>query len=768
MPILNPSLPPTFVNKWADGTPNRPPPQFPRNLVAPSQDPNLPPLSQETQQQILLWVSSRYLWPQIQERLPFERMWASLLEMSRVTLTNDELFSNTQQEDSRTKNAADESNRDKARCTDTSIHDAIERLTNITRFIAFKDDLPIHFKIPDYMEQPMASKEYNPLQEKVKAGNAILSWNSTSATNLKRQSTIAYRHHYTYGIAFIHSDFQFKVENITRRDNQGQFIPNPELTKFGTSFDPISINKLWLNWRLPAYDMEKQPCPFFFQETPRFAILQNTYDPVLNPFGYANLENIKQDNWLYNEQAFQAARTALNITFGMMENSAPANAGMLAQMLQPKHSVEAKWTVYPMLPLDPTTGQFDFDGKAGIPYTRFVMEMFGPNIHSGGQVILRLQQNYYPKNQLPLYASVHMPDLDSGAYAPSIGQLLYSHFKEITLCKEQYFNNKDWINDPPAWVQSSSPALNMDLTKKGAKITVNGPNDFGWRTPYDATGSTVLLMRMLKEESQTTSKAVDAILGKAMGSRTSATEANNVYQAAMSGVTADIDSVTEDLHGAYAQRVWDYTGLWADPDLLKAITGQLGFTLTPQDMWVNLYISTDCGSQFVSKSLRQQNLRYILESSKMETILDRQALWTELLEDMNFNAKLIVNDGYSQQIQLATMQSCQTYLGQPVFVDPDQDHAVALKVKTSFIKDTDSPWNQQYPQAIPLLIQQIEQHQLFLQLFLQQQMLQQQMAMAAQQNPALSFQTPPPMQQTSTMPPAMNGGQMAQQQGGAQ
>lgn len=741
------------VNRYIDGSPASPMPVFPPNLAA------TVPL--DVQKQILIWMSQRYIWPQIQERVPFENNWDKLLQMARIQMPTEQLFSNTQQDASKAKQDSDQSNRDKARVSDSVVHDAIERLTNITRFVAFKEHTPVQYTVPDYMSSAHETKFYRPMANKVKAGNALLLWNNATV-NLPRQSTIAYRHHYTYGCAFVMSDYRFRVEMITRQDNLGQLIPNPEITEIGTTFQPISIRKLWFNWRLPVYDMESQPCPFYYEETPRFAIMQNAYDPKLNPFGYANLDAVFQDQWLYNEQAFQSVKRGLSIAYSDMdERSLPGNR--LAQILQPKHSVEAKWTFYPMLPFDPVTGEFEkrADGSL-IPYRRFVVETFGPNVHSGSQVLLRLQENYFPKKKLPLYASVHMPDLDSGAYAPAIGDILWNHYKEITLCHEQFLNNKDWINDPPSWVQVSSPALNADLTKKGAKISVNGPNDFGWRMPYDATASTVTMIQMLKEDAKTTSKAVDAILGKAMGGRTTATEANNVYQAAMSGITADIDLITDDLHGEYAQRVWNYTGLWFDKDLLKEITGQLGFELKPEDMWFDIGVRTNVGSTFIEKSVRSQNLRYILESGKMDPILDRAVLWTDLLESMGFDAKKIVDDGgREQQIQFATMQACNTYLGEQVIVDPDQDHQIAMRVKTSFLKDTNSIWNTKYGAQAPALITQIEQHQMFLQLQMQMMLAQQQAAIADEQLANLQ-QT-----RTSDRPPALTGGQEASQQGGA-
>jgi hypothetical protein len=311
---------------------------------------------------------------------------------------------------------------------------------------------------------------------------------------------------------------------------------------------------------------------------------------------------------------------------------------------------------------------------------------------------------------------------------------LWNHYKEITKCMEQFLDNKDWINDPPAWVGIGSPASEQDLNAKGARIKVNGPNDFGWRTPYDATGSTIGMVQYLREGAQTTSKAVDAIMGKAMGSRTSATEATNAFQASMSAITTDINLYNYDAMGGYAERVWLYSGQWMDRDLLKAITGQFGFEMTPEDMHMSVSMKADIGSTFIEKITKQQHLRYVLEAGRMDPQLRRDKLWAMLLTEMGFDPSGIIEDnGYDQQVQLATLQAAVTYLGHQVMVDPDQDHMLALKVKSAFIKDRDSSWNKNYPGMSQFLLPQIQQHQWFIELQMQQQLLQQQM-MAAQAN----------------------------------
>lgn len=711
-----PNLPKQLTSRYADGSATRPMPVFPQNYAA--------ALPVETLKQIWQFMNQKYVFPQIQERTHFEPMWDKMLQMARVQLPTEEMFG-SRDDGTRTAEQTADTGTGKARVADSVVHDAIERLTDIMHFVSFKEKLPIQYALPDYIKQPHNTPEYQPLQDRIKAGNALLQWNSDNH-GVYRNHLINTRHHFTYGISFIKSDFRFRVEAINRQMNDGRIEAVPEITEIGTTFEPISIRKLWLNWRLPVYAMKHQPCPFFFEEQPRFALLQNRYDPVTNPFGYVNVEKVMSQNYLFNETEFSAVRSAFDITHSMMSNTRLGS--VTSSILDPKFSVEAKWTFYPMLPFDPATGRFDHDGSLGIPYSRFIVESFGPNIASGSQMIIRLQPDYYPRGEMPLYGTCHMPDLDSGLYPPSIGQILWNHYKEITKCMEQFLDNKDWINDPPSWVTVGSPALNENLNAKGAKIKVNGPHDFGWRTPYDATGSTVAMVQYLREGAQTTSKAVDAIMGKAMGSRTSATEATNAFQASMSAITTDINLYNYDAMGGYADRVWLYSGAWMDKDLLKEITGQFGFEMTPEDMHMSVSLKADVGSTFIEKITKQQHLRYVLEAGRMDPQLRRDRLWKMLLEEMGFDPTGIIEDnGYDQQIQLATLQCSETYLGMPVIVDPDQDHTIGIKVKSAFIKDRNSSWNQNYPGMSALLIPQIEQHQWYLQLQMQQMLLQQQM-----------------------------------------
>lgn len=764
----------------SQGQPNVYP--FPRNIAGDADCPK------EMRQEIYRWMLSNYIWPQVMERRPFEDRWNKLFSMATATWKYDDLSisEKTRQDRKRKQDEIEGLTNPSRKCdiSDTVIYDAVDRLTNLNHFISFKNKLPVQFEWPEDMEMPFENSVYAPSDKLIKAANGWLKFNADGA-NFYRKHWMINRHHYTYGCSFVSSEFEQKIGMVMQRDTQGQFSSVPELLKVGVTFEPISIRKLWLNYRLTAYEMDIQPCPFFYEVTPRFAIIANPYDQIKNPFGYLNLDSLPTASWLFASTETKSFEDVLK---------AITQDVSLTQLTPPELAMELNWVAYPMLPLldlgdqqaiadlpDATkqkvadrlqslqtqqkpgvpmsTYLFDTDGKLGLPLVRYVMEFFGIGLNTGQVEITRIQKNYYPHDSLPIYGSAHMPSADEGLYSSAIGDILEGHYVQITKALNQYLNNKDLINDPPTKILATSPANTKDLTRPGAKNKVNSLKDYEKDTIVDGTGTTPAFLEMVREQARTSSKAVDAILGKALGSRTTATEASNVFQTAMSGVTTDINLFNFDISGGYATRVWEYGGLWVDPEILAAITGQYGFKLTPQHLQIRLGLKWDIGSTYIESMTRQQNIRYILETLGNNPAIHVAELAKMLLKEQKFtNVEAIVNDnGLDESIQLANLQACETYMGLLVMVDPDQDHQVAIKVKVSYLKDRDSVWNTspEYVSNGAKLVDQIKLHQYYLQL----QMLQQQAQAMQMQAPDVgnSLQSLQTQQQQAHQPPQIVG-----------
>ena len=746
--------------------------QFPPNLIGGAPQVAAPLLTDDIQQKIMRFMYDKYIWPQIMERRQFEPMWQKLLDMYRIKMDKVDSSIDEQSPAGLAQKEDSSQSGPNVRLADSVMYDAVERLTDVTHFISWKEGSPIQYNIPGYYDTRGETMFYHPMKDLIKAGNSLLQWNIDNE-EVWRKHLIQARHFYTYGCAFAKSEFAFVTSIVQRMMNTGRQVQVPEITKIGTTFEPLSIWKLWLNWRLNAYEMDYQPCPFFFEETPRFATLQNAYHPQMRPFGFGNLDRViakgEGSQWLYTDEAMSGLRKAMQAMAHMDNNP----GGAIPNILQDKYSVEALWTFYPMLPLDPQTMEWQTrqDGSP-VPFQRFLMQTWGENL-VGKQIILRLQRNFYPRDQLPIYGTSHMPDLESGLYAPSLGYLLWNHYREVVTIKNQYIVNKDRINNPPHWVLATSPAAKQDLTSAGVRVEVNGPHDYGYMDVVDATQSTVTMMQHLREQAKTSTKSEDAILGKALGGRTSATEAQNAFQAAMSAITTPINLFNYDIMGGFATRVWEYTATWFPPELLKAITGQMGYILTPEQLWTRVGLKWDVGSTYVESIVRQQNIQYILQSSMGDPSMNRAPMWKALLTEWRFdNADEWVNDGgFQREVFEATNQAAETFLGNDnVVIDPDQNHQIAIEVKKAFIEDKTGPWMTKYPERAQLIVQQIQMHMQLLMLQMQMQQAQQKAnAPLGESGPPPSGgggPTPtgqPPMQSNN---PAQSAGQAAQQAGG--
>lgn len=669
-----------------------------------------------------------FIWPQVTTRLNFEDQWNTLEKMYKIQRD----AARPRQTTSKEVKTQDNKKETPTELADTLIFDTVDRLKNLNYFIAWKER-PVQYNRPTYLATPLEDEFYNPTTRKLQSGNAILDWHFDMFDVKSKHLPLA-QHHYLYGLSFIHSDFEVDIEDDPK---------NPDyllIRSMGTTFTPISLRKLWLNPQLSIDDMDKQPCPFFFDLQQRSSVMQNQYDPDLNPFGFVNLDKLQAAQWLFGPESKSFI------------DGLPKEAQAIQTQMRPEFSGEALWTFYPILTLPGQTQA-----------KRYIVQAFANNLFSGNILPIRLQE--YFLEDPPIYGCSHIPDLDSGLFCPSIGQLLSSYYDELVRAKTQFLDNKDWINNPPTEIQMGSPALNYaGVNAPGAKYEVLGPTDVTRRQPYDATNTTNEFIQQTRDAAQTSGKAVDAILGKAMGSRTTATEASNAFQASMSGVTTDIDRFCLKIYGGYARRVWNNAGKFIPTNIREKITGSVNAPpLTDQDFLIRIGLMCDVGSTYIESIVKQQHLQQIIISATTSPFLDQCVLWKALFREMKLPEALdaVKDQGFERQVEMAYQQAVDTYAGLPVIIDPSQDHQIAINVKTRFLQDTKSNYNTQFaanPSPMPgmttaqYLAYQIQIHQQFLQLQMQQQMMMQSAQIRSQEQQRIQEQQHA-LQLKATRPP---------------
>jgi hypothetical protein len=228
------------------------------------------------------YMLSEFIQPQINARRPYETMWDTLYRAYRMRLKLSDLKireGETSFADLLRERLKKTGNEDLV-LTDSLIFDTVDRLSNITHYISWKDGKPVQFGLADDYNVSLQDMMYSPQEDRFKSQNAVLSW-GLRKEDAYRKSRLVNRDYYLYGFAYNFSDLYFKVG----KNDQGIFLDD-----IGVTYTPMSVRRVWLDWRIPISDMDDQPCPFWFDNVPIFKIMGNPYEPVFNPMGYVNLD----------------------------------------------------------------------------------------------------------------------------------------------------------------------------------------------------------------------------------------------------------------------------------------------------------------------------------------------------------------------------------------------------------------------------------------------------------------------------------------------
>lgn len=692
-----------------------------------------------TLQEIWRFILDNYAIPQMLERRPYEAIWSMLWDAYRMRLKLSQMKLNEDQKEfvEILLERAKARGLSEAQISDTIIFDTVDRMASLTHFISWKDGCPIQFNKPRYFQTPLEDRFYSPTKDRFDAMNAVHQWN-IQKNNVYIKQMMRLRQHFLFGSSFCFSDLYWKLEQ-----HNSKLI----LKDIGVSYEPISLRRVWINHRLPLWDMELQPCPFFYTLDMDAHVANNTYDPESNPFGFVNqAEALKQDYAWFGTLGESEEWKTLEERLGAF------GQGLANLQTTQQTKVRAEWHFYPMLPLDPQTGEWKVRGDGSpVPYKRFAWEHYGHDIISSKIIPLRLQ-DISELEHIPLSGTSHVLDLDAGAYTIAICEFLLDYYIEISTCMNQFVENKNLVNNPPSTYMVGSPAGSHDYNRAGSKTPVLGEKDVQWRQVYDATMTSVNMLEHLRTKAQTTGKTVDAIMGKAMGSRTTATEANNAFQAAMSGATTDINLFNYQDQGSYAIRSFKLMYKFMDSDLITLLSGVYGIYASKEQLNSMFSLKFDVGSTFVESIFKQEQIRYMIEAAMRSPSIDQTELWNVYAEEVRMPElkRAILDNGFRKQQGKAQLQACKTFMNEQVIIDPNQDHNIAIETKMAILEDQNSgyeelkdlPYLETGRTRAQAIADQIGIHQQFamLQMMREQQMMMSQMIAGGG---ALSTSMPP-------------------------
>ena len=206
----------------------------------------------------------------------------------------------------------------------------------------------------------------------------------------------------------------------------------------------------------------------------------------------------------------------------------------------------------------------------------------------GKPVCVELIENPFFHKELP-YNHVHSHRDDKGAYHMGFPSMVESLYEELMTTINQAIDNKTLINRPP-WLTQKGNIQSLDLVfgKNRVWYTRRAPTQDSIRQVdvKDATGTTMAMYNRTLEELDAAMNTGKAIVGEALGSRTSASEAKQVFDQAFKTLVDKASYQAEQLFPWMARMVASLWRQYADPKLTLAITTSDGVEeVKPAELW---------------------------------------------------------------------------------------------------------------------------------------------------------------------------------------
>jgi len=258
------------------------------------------------------------------------------------------------------------------------------------------------------------------------------------------------------------------------------------------------------------------------------------------------------------------------------------------------------------------TGKGKWD-EAKTPPTVYWASWVGKDLTSDA-VCVRLIANPYHHKQIP-FKLLHSHRDDKGAYHMGMATLVEPLYWQIVTNLNQACDNVTKRNRAP--MVADGPIYTDNLTYKANKLirTARGVKLEPIKTD-DTTGITMGMHDILERDISRTGGADKPIMAEALGSRTSATEAKNIYDQALMPLDEQADYVADQLWP------WMYmldAHLWrqmGDPERVITVThqGQVD-EIQPAEIWGPIKVKVTAVSRFRNNTVQRQERNAFIQGA---------------------------------------------------------------------------------------------------------------------------------------------------------
>ena len=266
------------------------------------------------------------------------------------------------------------------------------------------------------------------------------------------------------------------------------------------------------------------------------------------------------------------------------------------------------WVLWVNLPINKESKTWDEDGAE----RRFRVRILG---NPASCEIIEIRENMFPGG-VPLLAA-HQTEDDIGMYHISSGEKISTYFDQICTGINQLIDNRS--------KNTRRPFVYDPMRVDGDKCDFGHSNAIQCRGDVrsafietqiaDMTGTIMPTIQYCEQKIREMMNTTDAVIGQAMGGRTSASEYMGAKVAATTPIFSDMASIEDALVGEYMRRFVQYVHTFMMHEDIVSQIGAIGaeFTFDMNDIYL---VELNGVSEAQDEATRVQNLLQLYQMSQ--------------------------------------------------------------------------------------------------------------------------------------------------------
>lgn len=247
---------------------------------------------------------------------------------------------------------------------------------------------------------------------------------------------------------------------------------------------------------------------------------------------------------------------------------------------------------------------------------------------------IRCVRNPDPDDEIPVLMWHQFPDDSDQLYHVGAATVIEPNFEELTTAKNQAIDNRDLQNKKPLTVVRGE-VYTKNLTFRRDKVfEVEKQDSLREAQVSDNTNTILANINYLDEDANRALSTDQAIEGRPMGGRTSASEAVNVYnQAKMPHLITARYQLSQFLtwYGRKTQRLWN---LYALPEQVVELTGEPQYTeIKPFTLYGDYEVLVDAVDQVESDSTKLNAINFAFTQLMANPVFAQSIIPSEALKE---------------------------------------------------------------------------------------------------------------------------------------